>query len=67
MRHAGLLVLTRQRGLYLGVGVVFVLAPSILGFTGLDAWYYWANGAVVLFVVGMHKPESVPAQVAVAV
>ena len=39
------------------VGAVFLLAPSVLGFTGLDAWYYWANGAAVLFVVGLHKPE----------
>jgi len=39
------------------VGVVFVLAPIALGFTGLDAWYYWANGAAVLVVVGLHKPE----------
>ena len=43
------------------VGVVFLLAPGVFGFTGLDAWYYWANGAAVLFVVGMHKPEHVPA------
>ena len=39
------------------VGIVFLLAPSVLGFTGLDAWYYWANGAAVLFVVGLQKPE----------
>lgn len=30
------------------VGVTFVVAPFALGFTGLDAWYYWANGAAVL-------------------
>ncbi len=39
------------------VAVVFLLAPSIFGFTGLDAWYYWANGAAVMLVVGLHKPE----------
>lgn len=39
------------------VGVVFLLAPIVLGFTGLDAWYYWANAAAVLTVVGLHKPE----------
>ncbi len=39
------------------VGVVFVSAPSMLGFTGIDAWYYWLNGAAVLFVVGLHKPD----------
>ena len=32
------------------VGVVFVAAPFVLGFTGLDAWYYWINGAAVLLV-----------------
>ena len=41
----------------LAVGILFVLAPSILGFTGIDAWYYWLNGAAVLVVVGLHKPE----------
>ncbi len=46
------------------VAVVFLLAPSVFGFTGLDAWYYWANGATVLFVVGLHKPEPAPSQVA---
>ena len=40
------------------VGVVFLAAPAILGFTGIDAWYYWANSAAVLFVVGLHKPEA---------
>lgn len=40
------------------VGVIFLAAPVVLGFTGLDAWYYWANGAAVLVVVGLHKPEA---------
>ena len=48
------------------VGVTFLLAPSALGFTGLDAWYYWANGAVVMFVVGLHRPESASASYQVA-
>ena len=39
------------------VGVVFVAAPLVLGFTGLDALYYWINGAAVLVVVALHKPE----------
>jgi len=43
------------------VGVTFLLAPSVLGFAGLDAWYYWANGAAVMFVVGLHKPEPATA------
>jgi len=40
------------------VGVVFVLAPFLFGFTGLDALYYWVNGAAVLAVVSLHKPEA---------
>ncbi|MBX9908387.1 MAG: hypothetical protein K2Z25_06710 [Beijerinckiaceae bacterium] len=32
------------------VGVIFVIAPFALGFTGLDAAYYWINGAAVLAV-----------------
>ncbi len=39
------------------VGVVFVIAPTLFGFTGIDAWYYWANGAAVLCVVVLHKPD----------
>ena len=39
------------------VGVFFVFAPIVLGFTGMDALYYWANGLAVLIVVGLHKPE----------
>ena len=38
------------------VGAAFVLAPTLLGFTGGDALYYWINGAAVLVVVGLHKP-----------
>ncbi|MBX9646635.1 MAG: hypothetical protein K2X57_06220 [Xanthobacteraceae bacterium] len=32
------------------VGVTFVIAPFALGFTGLDAAYYWVNGGTVLIV-----------------
>lgn len=39
------------------VGVVFVIAPFALSFSGLDAIYYWVNGAAVLTVVSLHKPE----------
>lgn len=39
------------------VAIVFILAPLVLGFTGLDAWYYWANGIAVLIVVGLQQPE----------
>lgn len=45
----------------LAVGVLFVIAPSLLGFSGIDAWYYWANGAAVLAVISLHKPEALPA------
>ena len=33
--------------------VVFALAPSVLGFHGLDAWYYWSNSAAVFLVIGL--------------
>ena len=39
------------------VGIAFVLAPFALSFEGLDAYYYWINGAAVLTVVSLHKPE----------
>ena len=40
------------------VAVTFVVAPFIFSFEGLDAYYYWLNGAAVLFVVSMHKPAE---------
>ncbi len=40
------------------VGVVFIAAPLILGFTGIDLFYYLANGLAVLAVVGLNQPES---------
>ena len=43
------------------VGVVFLIAPFVLGFSGLDAWYYWINATAVLIVVNLHKPETVQA------
>lgn len=46
------------------VGVVFVLAPFVVGFTGIDALFYWANGTAVLIVVGLHKPAPVADRVA---
>ncbi|MGB1241148.1 MAG: SPW repeat domain-containing protein [Chitinophagales bacterium] len=41
------------------VGVVFILAPFIFSFEGLDAYYYWLNGFAVLSVVSMHKPDLI--------
>jgi len=46
------------------VGAVFVVAPFVLGFKGLDMYYYVVLGVTVLAVVGLHKPES--AQMAAA-
>jgi len=40
------------------VGVAFVAAPFILGFSGLDAAYYWVIGGTVLVVVGLHKSDE---------
>ena len=40
------------------VGLVFIAAPFLFGFAGLDAAYYWVIGATVLVVVGLHKPEE---------
>lgn len=41
------------------VGIVFIAAPFVLGFSGLDALYYWLNGAAVLLVtVVLAAPET---------
>ena len=48
------------------VGVVFVVAPIVLGFSGIDALFYWANGAAVLLVVGLHKPKRATSRAASA-
>lgn len=39
------------------VAVLFVVAPFIFSFEGLDAYFYWINGAAVLLVVSLHKNE----------
>ncbi len=39
------------------VALVFIAAPFVLGFEGMDAYYYWINGLAVLIVVSLHKPE----------
>jgi len=38
------------------VGLVFVAAPFLFGFSGLDAWFYWLNGAAVLTVIALSRP-----------
>ena len=40
------------------VGIVFVIAPIVLGFTGIEFWYFMALGLTVLTVVGLHQPED---------
>lgn len=40
------------------VGLTFLVAPFVLGFEGLDAWFYWANGMAVAMVVLLNTPES---------
>jgi hypothetical protein len=42
------------------VGIVFLLAPTVLGFSELDAVYYWINAVAVLAVVSLHKAEPSP-------
>ncbi|WP_299661648.1 hypothetical protein [uncultured Ruegeria sp.] len=39
------------------VGVTFLLAPSLFGFSGLDALFYWVNGAAVVVVISLSAPE----------
>ncbi len=39
------------------VGLVFLAAPVLFGFTGLDAAFYWINGAAVVTVIALHRPE----------
>lgn len=40
------------------VGVAFVAAPLVLGFVGIEFWYYMILGLTVLMVVGLHKPDE---------
>lgn len=39
------------------VAIVFITAPFIFSFEGIDAYYYWVNGIAVLIVVSLHKSE----------
>lgn len=46
------------------VATAFLLSPSLLGFQGIDAWYYWLNALAVFFVVGLStttEPTPEPA------
>ena len=42
----------------LAVGLTFLGAPFALGFTGLDAAYYWLNGAAVVIVISLSAPRA---------
>ena len=48
------------------VAIVFLIAPFIFGFSGLDAWFYWVNGLAVITVVSLHKPEDSAAKTSTA-
>ena len=39
------------------VGATFVVAPFLLGFAGIELWYYVVFGVTVLLVVSLHKSE----------
>lgn len=45
----------------LAVGLVFLALPSLFGFSGIDAAFYWANGAAVVLVIALSKPETATA------
>ncbi len=42
----------------LTVGLLFLAIPFALGFSGLDAAYYWLNGLAVVAVIALSKPEE---------
>lgn len=42
----------------LAVGVLFLILPVALGFSGLDAAYYVLNGAAVVLVIALSAPET---------
>lgn len=42
----------------LAVGLLFLILPFAVGFQGLDATFYWLNGAAVVAVIGLSKPET---------
>lgn len=43
------------------VGLIFLAAPSLLGFSGLDAAFYWLNGAAVVVVIFLSTPADTAA------
>lgn len=46
-----------------GVGLVFIIAPFVFDFTGLDAWYYWVLAAAVILTTSvLNAPEDLRSQ-----
>ncbi|KIC18147.1 SPW repeat domain-containing protein [Leisingera sp. ANG-DT] len=43
------------------VGLIFLAAPFVFGFAGLDAAFYWLNGAAVVAVISLSAPEEAEA------
>lgn len=48
------------------VGIIFAVAPILLGFAGIDLVYYLVNAGAVLTAVGLHQPAKTPAIVGAA-
>ena len=42
------------------VGVMFVIAPFVFKFFGLDAWYYWVLAAAVLLTTSIFDAPEEP-------
>jgi len=42
----------------LAVALLFTIAPFAFGFSGLDAYFYWANAAVVYSVILVSKRQD---------
>ncbi|EDZ46573.1 conserved hypothetical protein [Rhodobacterales bacterium Y4I] len=43
------------------VGLAFLAAPFVFGFTGLDSVFYLLNGAAVVAVISLSAPEEAEA------
>lgn len=39
----------------LSVALLFTAAPFVLNFTGLDAYFYWANAAIVFGIIAVSQ------------
>lgn len=45
------------------VAILFIVAPFIFAFEGIDAYFYWANGAAVLLVVALDSSKKTDSSV----